>query len=653
MSLDDAMFFDCNGVDVLGLRLEGHRRILFWGDMGVGKSTLALELLRSLSRRFGHSQLLSLDPGTPPFGVPGTLSRGWWSGDELKWGDCQALCTLNAARFRLPLVLAAWRLIGIAEAVNEGGPVVIDPPGVVRGVGGAELLIALAESLNVSAVVALYREGSPFTLTEELASLPVEVIYVPASPKAKRPSRLERVKHRTKMWDRFLADGVEETFSLDRMHLLGTPPPREVPEAWSGRQAALLSATGDTVRMGEVIRLMDGQLTVRMPPGRAVAPVGILIRDAGRNTGGKLETIAQIGKTSAARRDPEEMKPPAIVPDAGGTPLTSHVGPAWATLVGGVLGDPLLHVRLRNLKQSLLFDLGDPARLAAKVAHQVSAVFFSHAHIDHIGGFMWFLRSRIGTFKPCKIFGPAETIARIENFLGAITWDRIEEKGPIFEVCEFNGASLRRARLQPGKQRVGLPELPIKDGIILSEGSFNIRAVVCDHNIPSVAYALVFRREINIIKERLVASGLPPGPWLGRLKQCIAGENPEAKIKLPNGAMRSAGELAETLTIIRPGKKLVYAVDIADTPENRKKLIELARSAHTLFCETAFTGADRHKADAAQHLTTLAAAAIARAAEVERLAPFHFSKRYEHDPGLIYDEIWAAAGPVKILGHFR
>ena len=188
--------------------------------------------------------------------------------------------------------------------------------------------------------------------------------------------------------------------------------------------------------------------------------------------------------------------------------MSSRVGPAWATLVGGVFGDPLLHVRLRNLKQSFLFDLGDPGRLAAKVAHQVNAVFLSHAHLDHIGGFVWFLRSRIGPFGPCRIFGPRATIARIENFLGAITWDRIEENGPIFEVCEIDGVVLRRARLQPGRPSVTLPQAPIEEGVIMAEERFSVRAVVCDHNIPSVAYALVFRREISVRKERLAASGL-------------------------------------------------------------------------------------------------------------------------------------------------
>jgi ribonuclease BN (tRNA processing enzyme) len=106
---------------------------------------------------------------------------------------------------------------------------------------------------------------------------------------------------------------------------------------------------------------------------------------------------------------------------------------------------------------------------------------------------------------------------------------------------------------------------------------------------------------------------------------------------LPDGTRRSSGELARELTILRPGKKLVYAADIADTPVNREKVVALADAAHTLFCETAFTMAHKDKAGATQHLTTLAAVEIARRAGVERLVPFHFSKGYEDDPAAVYE----------------
>jgi ribonuclease BN (tRNA processing enzyme) len=326
------------------------------------------------------------------------------------------------------------------------------------------------------------------------------------------------------------------------------------------------------------------------------------------------------------------------------------VGPAWAVLVGGVFGDPLLHVRIRNLKQSFLFDLGDPARLHAKVAHQVRTVFLSHAHVDHIGGFLWFLRSRIGHSVPCGIFGPADTISRIENFVDAVTWDRIGDDGPVFEVCEIGERALRRARLQPGKKRIDLPEQTVRDGTILSSENFHVKAAVCDHGIPSVAYALVFYDQAGVKKDELEATGLPPGPWLGRLKEAVVSDNTETEIQLPDGTKKTAKKLVKRLIEVHPGKKLVYAADMADTAENREKLTALARSAHTLFCETAFSSADKAKADATQHLTAGAAVEIARAALVERLVPFHFSKRYENEPWTIYEEIRKAAGPVEIVG---
>jgi ribonuclease BN (tRNA processing enzyme) len=649
-----AQHFKSVRADELAPRLSGYRRILLLGEMGAGKSTLAVKLLRLLTGRTGHCRLLELDPGTPPFGIPGTVSLASWGGEGLSQQDYQALCTLDAGRFRLPLILATRRLVTLIEREQDiDTTLLIDAPGVVRGVGGAELLMALTESLEVDAVVVLHRENAPIPLARELAALPVAVLHLPVSQAARATTRLERLKDRTSLWDRFLAGGIEETVDLDQLPVLGTPPPREAPNAWTGRQAALLDATGGTLRMGEVLHLDKGELALRMVPGKTAVPVSILIRDAGRNPLGRLETVKRIDIQPTVRREPVEMTPPFISIKAGRTPVSSNLGRAWATLVGGAFGDPLVHVRFRYLKQSLLFDLGDPARLAARVAHQVSAIFLSHAHIDHVGGLTWFLRSRLGPFGPCRIFGPRETIRRIESLLDATTWDRIDDKGPVFEVYEIDETSLRHARLQPGQKRIDLPEIPITDGTILTEKSFSIKAVVCDHGIPSIAYALLFQLEIMVRKERLAAAKLSPGPWLGTLKQCIAADTPEAEITLPNGRTEKAGTLAKDLTILRPGRKLTYAADMADTPENRKKVTELARSSHTFFCEAPFIRADKDKADASQHLTTLAAVDIALAAGVERLVPFHFSKRYEHNSRLIYDEILKAAGPLQVLGHFR
>ena len=642
-------------IDALADRLASCRRVLFFGEMGTGKSTLALALLQILAKQKYFCQLFELDPGSPPFGVPGTVSRAGWSNDGLICHDYQALCSLDAARFRLPLIQAARRLLtGLEKKGGEEDILLIDPPGVARGVGGAELLTALAELFEVDTVVALYREEKDIPLKQELAALAAEIVFQQASSAAKAVRKPELFEKRTKLWNDFLAGSAEETIALDDVFLLGTPPPRQIPGAWTGRQAALLDSGGETIAMGEGIRLQDGQLSLRMVFRNNIEPAGLLLRDAGRNTRGSLQTIRRAqdkSRAAGSRPEPGGLTPPHRTAEAGYKPVSSNLGPAWATLVGGAVGDPLVHVRLRNRRQSLLLDLGDAGRLAARVAHQVNHVFLSHAHIDHISGLTWLLRSRLGPFGPCRIFGPAETISRIENFLGSITWDRIGDSGPVFDVFEITGMTLRQTRLQPGKKPCTRDSTPIGDNVILKEKNFMVKAVICDHNIPSVAYALLFQPEITVRKDRLKAMDVPAGPWLGTLKQCIHDDTPEAEIEMPGGNYVTAGKLAEDLIFIRPGKKLVYAADMADTPENRRKVTDLARGAHTFFCEAAFLGTDREKAMDTQHLTTLAAAEMARHAGVKQLVPFHFSKRYAHNLDAVYEEIRQAAGPVRVLAH--
>ncbi len=114
----------------------------------------------------------------------------------------------------------------------------------------------------------------------------------------------------------------------------------------------------------------------------------LLIRDAGRDQKGALS-----GCKPAASLFFQFVPPPDVIPDGhypqppGPRPVV-RIGSAVAMLVNGVFGDPLLHLRLSNQKRSLLFDLGEGGRLPAKIAHQITDVFISHGHFDHISGFM-------------------------------------------------------------------------------------------------------------------------------------------------------------------------------------------------------------------------------------------------------------------------
>lgn len=609
--------------------------MLLYGPPGVGKSTLAALLAHDLVAAGRNCYCICADPGSPAFGLPGTVSLAAWRADGWQVSAYEAICSLDAGRFRLPLVTAVQRL---AQAPGNG-VLLIDGPGVVRGVAGRELLQGLFAASAADAVLALTAAELPPPLLDELRALAGELFVVHASPEAQRPGKRSRARRRTESWDAYLSDSSELGIELDKVNLYGTPPPRGETSAWVGRQVALLQRNR-TVAMAEVVRLQAGRLTVRLP---AVSPGfdGVLVRDAQRSVDGLVETAAPFAAERLEYLPPPDMTVP--LQESGGPRVVGRVGSVDVCLVNGVFGDPLLHLRLRHQRRSLLFDLGDGMRLPARIAHQVTDVFISHAHIDHIGGFLWLLRSRIGEFAPCRLYGPPGLARHIEGFLQGILWDRAAERGPCFEVAEVHPERLQRFQLTAGRTRLELPdEVELEQGVVLQEPGFRVRAQQLDHYTPVLAYAFEPAKEINIRKDRLKARGLEPGPWLAELKQHLLAENETAMVELPDGSEASVAALAADLVLITPAKKLVYATDLADSPDNRRRLQALARYAHTFFCEACFAEADAEQAVRTGHLTARACGEIAMAAEVARLVPFHFSRRYADKPQQIYDEVHAA-----------
>jgi ribonuclease Z len=624
---------------------DADRRVLLAGPPGIGKSTLVDALASALERAGRTCRCLGADPGSPLFGVPGAVCLGRRQGEDWVTEGIDALCTLDAGRFRLPLVEAVRRL---ARAI-EDDVLLVDGPGVVRGVAGAELLSAVVEAARIEAVLILVREGRTVPLWQELRALSVDVYAVPAAEQASRPGQRSRAHRRTALWDAYLRGAEECVLDAGQLRLIGTPPPLDAPGAWSGRQIALLEGER-TLALGEVAALEGERLRVRLPAGTAQART-LLVRDAARLADGRLGSAVRFTADRLAYLPPPDLAPHAPYAAVTGPRPIGRVGMLSVCLVNGVFGDPLLHVRLRHRRRSLLFDLGEGARLPARVAHQVSDVFITHAHIDHIAGFLWLLRSRIGEATLCRLHGPPGLAANIDGLMRGILWDRVGERGPRFEVVELHGERLLRVALQGGRPGgTPLEERAVADGVVLEEPGFRVRAVTLEHVSPVLAYAFEPARTLNVRKDRLRARGLPPGPWLGELKRCVRAGESESRIALPDGSEETARALAAELILISPGKTLVYATDFSDSPENRARVIGLARGAHTLFCESTFREADAAHAARTAHLTTRACAEIAEAAGVARLVPFHFSRRYEKDPAPVYAEIAAACRAVVIPG---
>jgi ribonuclease Z len=631
---------------LIAAQLAGRRRVLFVGPPGSGKSTLAARVAGVLSQQGVLCACVGVDPGSPAFGVPGAVCRGRWSADSWVCIDLEPLCSLDAARFRLPLIQALGRLMKRAPECL----ILIDGPGVIRGAPAAELLDGFVQSAGIDAVVALQHHSDAVTVEEELRALRLFVIRVRPAPEARRPAKSARDRRRTELWDKYLEQSSRYRIDLNEMASTGTPPPLDVPSAWAGRQVAFLDGQR-CVAFGEALEL-DSQTLVTKLRGDPRGAQTILIRDAVRHTNGLLRTAEAVRESMniwpapdmscTYLHDPAEPRPVA------------RVGSATAMLVNGVFGDPLLHIRLQHQRRSLLFDLGEATRLPARIAHQVTDVFITHSHIDHIGGFIWLLRSRIGNLPACRIYGPPGLADNIRGFVTGIHWDRVGERAPRFEISELHEQKVYRYRVQAG---VAQPQIVgdelTSEGILLRDTAFQVRAMTLDHRIPVLAFALELRFDLDVRREQLANLGLTPGPWLSDLKARIAAGDRETTIVLPNGSIATVRDLADDILIVRSGPKLVYATDLADTIENRTRLQRLAQFAQAFFCESPFCDADSEQAARTGHLTTRACGEIATASHVERLIPFHFSRRYQDEPARVYAEVSARCTRTVLPWHVR
>jgi ribonuclease BN (tRNA processing enzyme) len=628
----------------IAARIFPGSRVLVFGEPGTGKSTLTSHLAEVLAARGHACACIAADPGSPAFGVPGAVNLARWRHGGWRYEQSEALCTLNAGRFRLPLVAAVRRIA--RRPVPE--ILLVDAPGVARGVAGSETLTALVDAADIGIILTLVREEKEPPLINELTAADCELIVIRPSLQAVDPGKKNRAVRRTRLWDAYLENGIHLRIRVPRELLVGTPPPSGAEAAMNGRQIAFLRK-GKTLAMGEIMETESDLYRVRTILFRET-PDRFLVRDACREDSGLLRTcrpqaergaFPPPGSTAGMPGKGKEVPYPVV-----------HIGDSTCTLMNGVFGDPLLHLRLHNKKRSLLFDLGEGGRLPARLAHQVSDVFITHAHIDHICGFLWLLRSRIGFPRPCRIYGPPDLADRIFSLVNGILWDRIGEEGPCFEVYELKGDMIHGYSIKAGnRQKRELGNRRARDGILVADADCTVAAAILSHGpVPVLAYRLTLPVKYNVRRDILAERKLPPGPWLGLLKRHIAAGDQQATVILPGGRTASAGVLADKLLKKTPPLKIVYATDLSDTRENRGKLTLLAAEAHAFFCEAAFLEVDGEYAHLSGHLTARACGEIAAEGSVEQLIPFHFSRRYEKKWQRVYAEVGRYAGPAKIPG---
>ncbi len=227
---------------------------------------------------------------------------------------------------------------------------------------------------------------------------------------------------------------------------------------------------------------------------------------------------------------------------------------------------------------------------------QLSRIFLTHLHGDHLFGLIGLLASRAlsqGGQSPVTVYGPEG-------------------------VGDYIRISCRASRL-----RFGFPVevKALQPGLVYEDSEYIVTCAPVRHRIEAYAYRFEEKpRQGRFDVEAARAMGVPEGPLFGQLK---AGKT----ITLPDGREISGAGLVGP---DRPGRSVVFSGDTTYAPE----LVQLAEGADLLVHEATYAGADRELADRAAHATAVVAANVAREADVNTLYLTHFSPRYESEEGL-------------------
>ncbi len=315
-------------------------------------------------------------------------------------------------------------------------------------------------------------------------------------------------------------------------------------------------------------------------------------------------------------------------------------------LVNDPFSDPGVYLDFRYGRRAILFDLGDVNALSSRELLRVSHVFVSHTHVDHMTGFDRLFRLCLHRPYPLTLIGPPGFAAQVEHRIRGFTWNLLDENSVDFclRAMDYDGTRLAKAAEFHARQAFARREIepPVfPEGLAWMEDEFRIEAVALDHGIPSLAFALREVLQVNVWRGVLNELDLPPGPWLNEAKRAVRlGLPDDHPVDIPGRTRIRLGDLKGSALRIAPGQAVAYVTDAAPVPENRAKILQLAREADQLFIEAVFLERDRPLALASLHLTAREAGSIAHEAGVKFVTPFHHSARYLSEPDVLREELF-------------
>ncbi|MBI5391440.1 ribonuclease Z [Candidatus Woesearchaeota archaeon] len=253
-------------------------------------------------------------------------------------------------------------------------------------------------------------------------------------------------------------------------------------------------------------------------------------------------------------------------------------------------GLPSIYVQFGQEK--MLVDCGEGTQRQMRVAGlkpaQLTKIFISHFHADHVLGLAGMMRNLAandysGTL---EIYGPKG----LETYYHHLT------------NSSFNPVENVKVRL-----------IEIKEGILFEDNEFMTEVKHLAHSVPSYGINIIEKPKRKMNMSYLKKIGLTKHPLLGELQR--------GKDIVWRGKKITVAKA----TYLTEGKKITFIQDTAYHDD----CVELAKEADLLISESTFEEKEREKAQEYKHLTSRQAALIAKKARAKRLILTHFSQRYK------------------------
>lgn len=325
------------------------------------------------------------------------------------------------------------------------------------------------------------------------------------------------------------------------------------------------------------------------------------------------------------------------------------------TFFAGLLDDPVLLVRVRPLKENCLFDCGQIHHLAKRILKSVTALFISHAHMDHFMGIDTFIRHNHVSPKTFDIFGPPGIGSKVAAKLSGYDWNLTEPNWCTFRVHEIH-PDRTLTFLNPGAE--GFPchlseETPRTGSEIYRNPFLEVKAELCDHKIPTLIYRATELHSFLVDEKRIERLGLIRGDWLRILKKRFYGG---AMAQGPLKVLRRCGDRVVEELVERPADlyeairgegapaSIGYVTDIGASRENLEKVATLMEGVTLLVCECTFLAGEWNKAQLSSHLSTIDLNRLVERLRPRFLLPMHFSNSYSGKSRLLYEELKTPPG---------